>query len=86
MSVSRFIYVAVTGMVDLPSYLVPVILLRFTGRRTTTMSLFMLTGVALIMVLAVPSGRKKRTFTIIINNFFVSFFLFFVKSQIIQHG
>lgn len=57
MSVSRFIYVAVTGMVDLPSYLVPVILLRFTGRRTTTMSLFMLTGVALIMVLAVPSDN-----------------------------
>ncbi|XP_054088411.1 organic cation transporter protein [Zeugodacus cucurbitae] len=57
MSVSRFIYVAVTGMVDLPSYLVPVILLRFTGRRTTTMSLFMLTGVALLMVLAVPSGN-----------------------------
>ncbi|XP_018785564.1 PREDICTED: organic cation transporter protein [Bactrocera latifrons] len=57
MSVSRFIYVGITGIVDLPSYLLPVIMLRFTGRRTTTMSLFMLTGVALLMVLAVPSDN-----------------------------
>ncbi|CAD6992718.1 unnamed protein product [Ceratitis capitata] len=57
LSVSRYLYVAITGMVDLPSYLVPVIFLRFTGRRTTTMTLFTLTGIALLMVLVVPTGK-----------------------------
>ncbi|XP_067616801.1 organic cation transporter protein [Eurosta solidaginis] len=57
LSVSRFLYVAITGMVDLPSYLVPVIMLRYIGRRPTTSSLFILTGVALLMVLVVPTGQ-----------------------------
>ncbi|XP_036324369.1 organic cation transporter protein isoform X1 [Rhagoletis pomonella] len=57
LSVSRYLYVAITGMVDLPSYLVPVIMLRYTGRRPTTVSLFILTGVALLMVLAVPADQ-----------------------------
>ncbi|XP_053946998.1 organic cation transporter protein [Anastrepha ludens] len=57
LSVSRYLYVAITGMVDLPSYLVPMIMLRFFGRRTTTASLFMLTGVPLLLVLVVPTGE-----------------------------
>lgn len=46
----------ITGLVDLPSYLVPVVMLRLTGRRITTMSLFFLTGIALLLVLVVPEG------------------------------
>lgn len=56
LAVSRFLYVGITGLVDLPSYLVPVIMLRLTGRRITTMSLFFLTGIALLLVLVVPEG------------------------------
>ncbi|XP_017856177.1 PREDICTED: organic cation transporter protein [Drosophila arizonae] len=55
-SVSRYLYIVATGVVDIPSYVVPVIMLRYTGRRITTMFLFMLTGVSLLLVLSVPSG------------------------------
>uniref|UniRef100_A0A1A9WB67 Major facilitator superfamily (MFS) profile domain-containing protein n=1 Tax=Glossina brevipalpis TaxID=37001 RepID=A0A1A9WB67_9MUSC len=54
LAVSRFFYVAITGLVDLPSYLVPAIMLRFTGRKVTTMLLFFFTGLALLMVIVVP--------------------------------
>lgn len=57
LAVSRYLYVAITGMVDLPSYLVPVVMLRYTGRRVTTMSLFFLTGIALLLVLVIPEGN-----------------------------
>ncbi|KAI9584726.1 organic cation transporter protein [Glossina fuscipes] len=56
LAVSRFFYVAITGLVDLPSYLVPVVMLRFTGRKVTTMLMFFLTGIALLMVLVVPES------------------------------
>ncbi|XP_015037369.2 organic cation transporter protein isoform X2 [Drosophila pseudoobscura] len=56
LSVSRYLYIVATGLVDIPSYLVPVIMLRFTGRRITTMFLFMWTGVSLLLVLSVPAG------------------------------
>ncbi|XP_065354205.1 organic cation transporter protein [Calliphora vicina] len=57
LAVSRFLYVGITGLVDLPSYLVPVVMLRLTGRRITTMSLFFLTGIALLLVLVVPEDK-----------------------------
>ncbi|KAM8706358.1 hypothetical protein ACLKA7_010609 [Drosophila subpalustris] len=56
LSVSRYLYIIATGVVDIPSYLVPVIMLRFTGRRITTMFLFVWTGISLLLVLSVPSG------------------------------
>lgn len=56
LSVSRYLYIIATGVVDIPSYLVPVIMLRFTGRRITTMFLFMWTGISLLLVLSVPAG------------------------------
>ncbi|KAH8306428.1 hypothetical protein KR018_011161 [Drosophila ironensis] len=57
LSVSRYLYIIATGLVDIPSYLVPVIMLRYTGRRITTMFLFMWTGVSLLLVLSVPAGN-----------------------------
>ncbi|XP_060648149.1 organic cation transporter protein [Drosophila nasuta] len=57
MKVSRYLFIIATGLVDIPSYLVPVFMLRFTGRRITTMFLFMWTGVSLLLVLAVPAGN-----------------------------
>ncbi|KAH8312740.1 hypothetical protein KR044_012612 [Drosophila immigrans] len=56
LKVSRYLYIIATGVVDIPSYLVPVIMLRFTGRRITTMFLFMWTGISLLLVLSVPAG------------------------------
>ncbi|KAH8277392.1 hypothetical protein KR026_010184 [Drosophila bipectinata] len=56
LNVSRYLYIIATGLVDIPSYLVPVIMLRYTGRRITTMFLFLWTGVSLLLVLSVPAG------------------------------
>ncbi|XP_068157504.1 organic cation transporter protein [Drosophila tropicalis] len=56
LSVSRYLYIVATGVVDIPSYLVPVIMLRFTGRRITTSFLFLWTGISLLLVLSVPAG------------------------------
>ncbi|XP_037945811.1 organic cation transporter protein [Teleopsis dalmanni] len=55
LSVSRYLYVAITGIVDIPSYILPIILLKYNGRRPTTMFLFILTGTALLLVLVMPS-------------------------------
>lgn len=55
MDVNRYLFVAITGCVDIPSYVLPIILLRFMGRKYTTLSLYFLAGVPLLAVLLVPS-------------------------------
>lgn len=57
MDVNRYLFVAITGCVDIPSYLLPIILLRFMGRKYTTLSLYFLAGVPLLAVLLVPSNN-----------------------------
>lgn len=59
LSVNRFLYVGITGMVDLPSFAMPMILLKLTGRRNTTISLYFLAGSALMAVLAVPAENSN---------------------------
>lgn len=70
LAVSRFFYVAITGLVDLPSYLVPVVMLRFTGRKVTTMLMFFLTGIALLMVLVVPESKSSNNSHICLQSCF----------------
>lgn len=57
MDVNRYLFVAITGCVDIPSYILPIILLRFMGRKYTTLSLYFLAGVPLLAVLLVPSNN-----------------------------
>lgn len=56
LAVNRFLYVGITGMVDIPCFAMPMILLKITGRRNTTIILYTLAGSALLAVLAVPAG------------------------------
>lgn len=57
--VSRYLYVAITGFVDIPSYILPVILLRFMGRRHAACGMFIFAGIALLLVLAVPKDYSN---------------------------
>ncbi|XP_055853396.1 organic cation transporter protein isoform X1 [Episyrphus balteatus] len=59
LSVNRFLYVGITGMVDIPCFAIPMILLKITGRRNTTMLLYFGAGSALLAVLAVPAGNAN---------------------------
>ncbi|CAD7084049.1 unnamed protein product [Hermetia illucens] len=54
LAANRFVYVLITGCVDLPCYLLPMILLRFMGRKTAAFTLFTLAGISLLIVLAIP--------------------------------
>lgn len=56
LAANRFVYVLITGCVDLPCYLLPMILLRFMGRKTAAFTLFTLAGISLLIVLAIPQG------------------------------
>ncbi|XP_055903956.1 organic cation transporter protein [Eupeodes corollae] len=59
LSVNRYLYVGITGMVDIPCFAIPMILLKITGRRNTTMLLYFGAGSALLAVLAVPSDNPN---------------------------
>jgi len=52
--VNRYTYVAIAGAVEAVSYILPLPMLHWTGRRTTSVLLYILSGVALLSILAVP--------------------------------
>jgi len=51
---NRYIYVAVAGAVEAVSYILPIPMLKCTGRRTTSVLLYILSGVSLLSILAIP--------------------------------
>lgn len=55
---NRYMYVAITGFVEVPSYIIPIIILRYVGRKQTSLILFLVAGASLLALLAVPEGRK----------------------------
>lgn len=59
LAVNRYLYVGITGLVDIPCFAIPMILLKITGRRNTTMLLYFCAGSALLAVLAVPEGNPN---------------------------
>lgn len=53
---NQYIYVAVTGLTEVPSYIVPCIMFRFMGRKKVSLILFLISGVSLLSVLLIPRG------------------------------
>jgi hypothetical protein len=51
---NRYIYVAVGGAVEAVSYILPIPVLQRTGRRITSVLLYILSGVSLLSILAIP--------------------------------
>jgi hypothetical protein len=46
--------VAVAGAVEAVSYILPIFMLRWIGRRTTSVLLYIISGVSLLSILAIP--------------------------------
>jgi hypothetical protein len=51
-----YIYVAMTGSVDIIGYIVSMIILRYMGRRLSSAMLFSMAGVSLLIVLGIPKS------------------------------
>lgn len=56
LAANRVVYVAATGCVDLLSYVLSIVLLRFFGRKVSSCALFALSGFFLLSLLFVPRG------------------------------
>lgn len=56
LAANRVVYVASTGCVDLFSYMLSILLLRFFGRKVSSCALFALAGFFLLSLLFVPRG------------------------------
>ncbi|PSN45357.1 hypothetical protein C0J52_06542 [Blattella germanica] len=53
----RYIYVASAGAVEVLSYVMPLPLLKWTGRRQTLALLYFMSSAALLSILTVPEGK-----------------------------
>uniref|UniRef100_A0A6M2DXK0 Putative synaptic vesicle transporter svop n=1 Tax=Xenopsylla cheopis TaxID=163159 RepID=A0A6M2DXK0_XENCH len=54
----RYIYVALTGALEIPSYFVPLPMLKFFGRRIINFILFMVASLCLLSILAIPQDSS----------------------------
>ncbi|XP_054263783.1 organic cation transporter protein-like isoform X2 [Macrosteles quadrilineatus] len=57
-SSNRYVYLALAGLVEAPSYVLPLLILMFLGRKSTAALLFLLSGLALISILLIPQENK----------------------------
>lgn len=55
---NRYLYVALNGLVEAPSYILPLLLLSWLGRKTTASILFLVSGSALISILTISPGNN----------------------------
>jgi predicted MFS family arabinose efflux permease len=51
-----YLYVAMTGSVDILGYIISMIILRYMGRRLSSAMLFTLAGVSMLVVLGIPKS------------------------------
>uniref|UniRef100_A0A1B6GK75 Major facilitator superfamily (MFS) profile domain-containing protein n=1 Tax=Cuerna arida TaxID=1464854 RepID=A0A1B6GK75_9HEMI len=57
-SSNRYIYMALSGLVEAPSYVLPLIILSWFGRKFTGSLLFFVSGVSLITILFISAENK----------------------------
>ena len=50
----KIVYVSSTGVIDIISYLVSMVALKYLGRRSTSCGMFMFSGLCLLSILAIP--------------------------------
>lgn len=55
---NQYFYVAVTGLTEVPSYIVPCIMFKWMGRKRVSLILFFLAGCALLSILAIPLSNQ----------------------------
>jgi len=79
--VNRYIYVAVAGAVEAVSYVLPIPMLQWTGRRTTSVLLYILSGVSLLSILAIPERELIKLALILTYTYFLTYLLTYSMEQ-----
>lgn len=59
---NKILYVVLVGLVDIPSYFLPILMLRYLGRRISATGLYMFTGVFLLMLLTTSDPTIKMVY------------------------
>lgn len=59
---NKILYVLLVGAVDIPSYFLPILMLRYLGRRISATGLYMFTGVFLLMLLTTSDPTIKMVY------------------------
>ncbi|KAJ9574200.1 hypothetical protein L9F63_008456 [Diploptera punctata] len=55
----RYVYVAIAGAVEAVSYLLPIPMLKYSGRRLTSVLLYAVSGAALLSILSIPQDMPN---------------------------
>lgn len=55
-SANRYLYVFLTGVSEIPAYILPLPLLAVMGRRPVSALLFLISGIALLSILLIPQS------------------------------
>ncbi|KAJ4449850.1 hypothetical protein ANN_01256 [Periplaneta americana] len=55
---NKYIYVAVAGAVEAVGYVLPIPMLKFMGRRTTSVVLYFISGVSLLLIIPIPQDMS----------------------------
>lgn len=65
LSTNKYLYVTFIGLVDIPSYFLPIVMLRYLGRRISGTSLFAFAGTFLLLLLATDDENIKVVFSML---------------------
>lgn len=72
-SANRYIYIALVGLFEIPSCIVPIAILKCFGRRSTSLLLFYAAGISLLTLFAIPTDQKTAiTFVAMFGRFCIS--------------
>lgn len=69
-SANRYIYIAMVGLFEIPSCIVPIAILKCFGRRSTSLLLFYAAGLSLLSLFVIPTDQKTAiTFVAMFGRF-----------------
>lgn len=69
-STNRIIYIAMVGLFEIPSCIVPIAILKYFGRRSTSLLLFYAAGISLLTIFVIPTDEKAAiTFVAMFGRF-----------------
>lgn len=57
LAAEKTVYIAATGCIDLLGYVTSIIFLRYMGRKVSSYLLFGVSGLSMLLLLAVPLGN-----------------------------
>lgn len=62
LAADKTVYIAATGCIDILGYITSIIFLRYIGRKLSSMLLFGVSGLSMLLLLAVPLGERGEPF------------------------